>query len=349
MVRAQRSPWWAHALVWVGAVTFLLAGTTAALTHLTDSLVEETIPDENFLGDDRAEMDTENISGPLNFLVVGRDKDENGVTRTDTLIIVHINAELDTASMISVPRDLWIEIADCGNGSPCVDKINSAATKFSEEKRQVQNITDTLYNLTGLRFNGLAIANFEGFLDLIEVVGEVELCPWHEITTDHTGQTFPGECRYYGKDDALEIVRERKAWSEPEDYREGRGGDYGRQAMQQQAIMSILKEAKKQGYHTNPGKAIEILEEIGENLVFDRGGMKLTDLILSLSDIDPDGIQRVRIPSTTSSVMVNGNPTSIEIMSEEQGHVETADNLWRSVENDTVDEWIGDNPEWVHS
>ncbi|MFC4336847.1 LCP family protein [Salininema proteolyticum] len=343
-MEANRPPLWTRLLVWVGALTMVLAAGTAATAQYFFHRINSSLESEDILGQQRRTLDAVDLEGPLNFLILGRDKDAHGLTRTDTIIIAHVDDDLSQVSLVSIPRDLWVRIPDCGSGHPCEGKINSATASFSERERQLESVNATLFELTGLRFHGAAIADFEGFLDLIDVVGKIELCPWHEITTDHLHKTYPGECARYGKKDALEIVRERKAWSTNEDWNTGRGGDYGRQAMQQQAIMAILEAAKEQGYHRDPVKASEILAGFGDNLSVDLGDLSIADFIVAMRHIDPSEIARYRVPSEPGYA----GGSSVVLMNEYAGHTRAAEKLWRSLEEGTLAEWGAAHPEWVN-
>ncbi|WP_025273206.1 LCP family protein [Haloglycomyces albus] len=321
------------------------SASAAALTQVAINESNNAVETKDMLGDNRAEIDEENIDGPLSFLVLGVDKSDGGVSRADTIMIAHISEGLDDVSLISIPRDLYVEIADCGYGTPCSNKINASASAFQDQDESRTNVINTVSNLTGITFNGAVEANFDGFLDLIDIVGEIELCPWHDIRSIHGDKKFyPEGCAYYGKDDALDLVRQRYGWDSEEDYANGTWGDFGRQKMQQQAIMSLLTEAKKQGFHKNPTKAVELLRGIGDKLTIDLGELELVDFFAAMIDLDPQDMQRVRVPSQEQSI----NGISYVVMDEDSGQLEEANKLWEAIKTDTVSEWMVEHPEWVN-
>ncbi|MFC4337733.1 LCP family protein [Salininema proteolyticum] len=338
-----RSPWWSKLLVWTGALVMLVAGGSAAMVQVSINKLNDAVQQEDILGDNRKDIDTANLEGPFNFLVLGVDEQGGGM-RSDTMMIMHINKELTEASMISLPRDLRVEIADCGYGQPCLDKLNAASSISDDWEVNEANVIETINNLTGIEFHGAVKANFDGFLDLIDIVGEIELCPWHEITSIHgNNRYFPEGCNMYGKDEALDLVRQRKGWSWDEDWASGRGGDFGRQAMQQQAIMGILKAAKDQGFHKNPGKAVELLNSFGDKLTIDIGGADLTEFIVAIRGIDPEKMHKIQVPSEPQTI----DNVSYVVMNPQKGQDLAADDLWQAVENDTLQDWSADNPDWA--
>jgi LCP family protein required for cell wall assembly len=348
MAVEDRAPWWAYAMLFGGALAMVMACGAVIIGKFADETANNAVRQEDILGDDRAEVeDPAHLSGPLDFLILGVDQ-HGGGKRTDTVIMAHANADLTQVYLISIPRDLWVEIPDCGrDGGSCEFKLNHAST-VGDWDYALKNLNGTLRNLTGLRFQGAATADFEGFVDLIDVVGEIELCLWHEITMGESGKVFPEGCARYGKQDALYLVRERKQWDWDSDWAEGRGGDYGRTRMQQQAIMSILAEARKQDFHKDPAKAMELLNGFGDKLTVDLGSIGLTDLLFAMRDFDPSEMVSLNVPSSPEEIEWGGEPLSI-VRIHEGEEQRAADALWDAIENDTLDEWTARYPEWVSS
>lgn len=338
------SPWWAKAMVISGSMVMVVAGGGAIAVEVTLNLVNESVDQEDLLGDQR--VDTEEgaeIEGPLNFLVLGTDErvDAGGEARTDADIIVHVNEDLTEITMISLPRDLLVDIP---SGVPAEQTKLTEAFAYSEDwGESFQNTAETITNLTGIQFDGGAIANFEGFLDMVDELGTIELCPWHEITSIHTGKTFEKGCAEYGKKDALDLVRQRYGWDWDEDYENGTWGDFGRQKMQQQAIKKILERAQEQGYATNPTKAVSLLSSFGDALTVDVGDYDLVDMITQMRDIDPSEILSIGTPSSEGTI----DGTSYVMIHEGTDEEEAADALWEALANDTLDEWACQYPEWL--
>ncbi len=346
MAGKSGAPWWAHMMLYAGGMTMVVAGGAAAVTQIGLNTANGAVEQEDILGDAQADMDVENISGPLNILVLGVDK-QGGSTRSDTMIMVHINEDLTQASMVSLPRDLYVEIPDCGpdwGNNTCMQKLNHAASISDDWDVTRANVVSTIYNLTGVEFHMGATVDFNGFMDLVDLVGEIELCPWHEITSIHGDKrTFPEGCNYYGKEDALDLIRQRYPWDEPEDYENDLWGDYGRQAMQQQAIKALIKELKADGYHKDPGKLSDVLEGLEGKLTMDMpDGLTTIDLAMNLRDLDPEDITSIRVPATSQETEVG----SSEVIAEGEQQA-AADALWDALQNDTMEQWIAQNPEWV--
>jgi CelD/BcsL family acetyltransferase involved in cellulose biosynthesis len=63
---------------------------------------------------------------------------------------------------------------------------------------------------------------------------------------------------------------------------------------------------------------------------------------VSLRDINPEDITSIRVPATTERI----DGSDVEVI-HEGGEQTAADALWEALQNDTMDQWIADNPEWV--
>lgn len=106
-------------------------------------------------------------SGTTNILLLGSDQPvgDNGVKRTDTMIIVSINREGPTASMISLPRDLYVYIP-----GGTMSRLNSAVTLGG-----VNLLKQTILYNFGVPIHYFARVDFAGFEDVVDAVGGVEV------------------------------------------------------------------------------------------------------------------------------------------------------------------------------
>jgi polyisoprenyl-teichoic acid--peptidoglycan teichoic acid transferase len=332
-----RSPWWAHLMVYAGAAVMLLAGGGAIAAQVGVNQVNSAFESEDLI-EDRLDIGPE-IEGPLNFLVLGIDQrvqsDKAGMA--NAIMILHIDASLENAYLVSVPRDLYVPIGDCGpawNHGPCENKINHSTSISLNLKEGFANGAKTVTELTGVQFHGGAMVNFEGFLDLIEELGTIELCLEQDIRSIHGERRFYEEgCNRYNKDESLDLVRQRYQYAD---------GDYGRQRMQQQALKQILIEAKNQGYHTNPGKIGTLVDGIGNQIVTDFGDTLLTDLVVALRHIDPGSFRTATVPSSPW----NYGGTSY-VRTHEGEQATAAEALYAAIRNDTLDQWMATYPDWA--
>ena len=334
-----RSPWWTHFLVYVGAFIMVVSGGAAVVGQLAINTVNESVASEDLVGEDRVDIG-DDIEGPLNFLILGVDQrvDSEKAGMANAVMIFHIDEDVENAYLTSIPRDLYVPIEDCGeawNYGPCENKINHASSISLDLAEGFTNTSDTVTDLTGVSFHGGAIVNFEGFLDLIDELGDIELCLEQDITSIHGDREFyPEGCNRYDQEQALDLVRQRYQYDD---------GDYGRQRMQQEALKQILLEARDQGYHTNPGKISTLIEGIGDQITVDFGDTSLTDLVTGLRHIDPERFQTMTVPSER---WVHEGTEYVRTMEGEQEVA--AEALYEAIREDNLDEWMEDHPEWTN-
>ncbi|GAA4914339.1 LytR family transcriptional attenuator [Stackebrandtia albiflava] len=344
-----RSPWWAKGFVGFGAVLMVVSLATVGYAQVLLNQVNDAITTDDLLGDDSEPGG--DLTGPLNFLVIGSDmRDDWDSAHSDSIMIVHVNETLTSANIISVPRDLYVTIPDCGDlyTSPCQSKVNDAfAAGGKDAAASVQNLAQTLTSHTGITFDGAAMINFDGFADMVETLGSVELCVPFDMTLAHPKGTFVEKgCKDYDARLALGIVRERYSYGPetPGWTPEWGIGDFGRQHMQQHFIKQLLKRAKDLGYMTDPTKVGTLIEGIGDQMLLDLGGRSVIDFAFALRGIDPTALTTIRIPSEpmdingTSYVVTQPGPQEI-----------AAEALYAAVRTDDLSAWVGKNPDWVNN
>ena len=92
-----------------------------------------------------------------------RYSDGSAPARSDTLMLVRMDPRTHLISLLSLPRDLWVNIPGFGQ-----DKINAA---YSDGGPKVT--LETVKELTGLHVNYLIGVNFHSFVSLVNNLGGV--------------------------------------------------------------------------------------------------------------------------------------------------------------------------------
>ncbi|MGC9667124.1 LCP family protein [Planosporangium sp. 12N6] len=355
---------WARLLVLLGVLLVVTAGatvtTTEVLTHRYDAAVKKgtLIAPEARSGGDQPQV---RLTGPLNYLLIGSDAradDPAAGQRSDTIIIVHVPASMDRAYLISVPRDLRVQIpafpATDFQGSH--EKINGAFDYGRGGEGGVQLLSATLHDLIGIRFDGAAVVDFSGFEKVMTLLGGVDMCIDERTESQHIGHDKDGNflppwygpegsyrnyestpevyeigCRRLEPWQALDYSRQRKSIPD---------GDYGRQRHQQQLLRAMLDEARRQGLATNPRKLDSLIRSVGSSLTVDTGGVALADLGYALRGVNPGELVGIKIPS---------EPQDIGGISYVIAHEQEATALYQAIREDSLDTWIQNNPTWLNS
>jgi LCP family protein required for cell wall assembly len=154
---------------------------------------------------------------PAIALVIGYDKrmgkEKDLKPLSDTIMLLRADPETETISMLSFPRDLYVEI-HCPRRSTFLARINVAYGECGPT-----GTIETVRKLTGLPINYLITVNFRGFKQVINSVGGVWIDVDRRYFNDNSGlitgvNTFatidlqPGYQRLSGSD-ALDFVRYR--------------------------------------------------------------------------------------------------------------------------------------------
>jgi polyisoprenyl-teichoic acid--peptidoglycan teichoic acid transferase len=164
---------------------------------------------------------------PLNVLVVGVDRRPPGSeeaqvygARTDTIMLVQIIPKTGRVKLLSIPRDLLLEV------EPGVeDRINAAYAYGG-----IEQTVSTLKSYTRVPIDRYAIVDFEGFEDVINAMGKVEV--------DVEGE-FP---RNWHIEEGLQTLDGHRALLYAR-YRGTPGGDLDRIERQQQLVAALRSEA----------------------------------------------------------------------------------------------------------
>ncbi len=249
----------------VTAITFLVLANIAAAGILWFVNVGQGALAEADTDDDVSDV-LDSSTGDLTFLVIGSDTREGledlknfgtaGGERGDVIMLVRVNQD-GTAQMLSIPRDLWVDIP--GHGQ---EKIN-AAYAFGGPTLMVQTVKQNL----GVEINHYVEVDFVGFMDMIDEIGGVEIFFPYPARDSSSGlDVDAGNLRLDGKT-ALAYARSRK-------YQELQNGswvsvaanDIGRTARQQEVVRAILSSLKSPSSITDAG---EIAGSLARHMTID--------------------------------------------------------------------------------
>lgn len=162
---------------------------------------------------------------PLNVLVLGVDTrpgtgGEYMGTRSDTMIVVQVTPETGRVEILSIPRDLLVELW------PGVeDRINTAYAYGG-----VGLSRDVVEGLTGIPIDHYAVVDFKGFEEVIDAMGGVEVDVEDEVPPK------------YGIQDGPQTLSGRQALFYAR-YRGTAGGDLDRIRHQQRLIAALREQA----------------------------------------------------------------------------------------------------------
>jgi LCP family protein required for cell wall assembly len=202
----------------------------------------------------------------MNFLLLGsdtRDPENLDGSRSDTIIVLHLNKDQTSAQLISIPRDTWVHIPKSANGQhgDTDSKINAAYAWGS-----VPLMVQTVEGYTGVRVDHVALVDFAGFKDIVDALGGVTINVETSFTSTHS--LNPDGKRHFDKGvqtmdgaAALDYARERYAFKD---------GDFARIRHQQDVIKAILDKASSSGTLSSPSKINSFLNATTNTVSVDK-------------------------------------------------------------------------------
>jgi LCP family protein required for cell wall assembly len=238
---------------------------------------------------------------PFTVLLLGSDDDakfDSQHVLTQSMILVRINPQAKTATMMSIPRDLWVPIGTSG----VKGKIDTAYSNGGS-RAAIATVTRNFH----VRIDDYVWVGLKGLVRLIDKVGGVDVITSNPVlddfypadldTTNPYGYTrvavLPGPQHLDGVN-ALKYVRSRHG-----DLR----GDLGRSQRQQQVLIALRAKSKSMGIADIPDLASTFTGEFSTSITVDRFGS-----LLSLAKAFDNGQVRqiVLLPPYTSGAQIGG-------------------------------------------
>ena len=189
--------------------------------------VDDTVTQVNDnlkISKERKQVETIERKEAVSILLLGIDRRGSEQGRSDSIIVLTLNPELDEGAMLSIPRDTKTEIV--GKGTR--DKINHAYAFGGAEMAM-----NTVENFLDIPIDYVIETDMEAFSDVVDALGGITVMNKFAFATD--GFTFPvGEVKLDGEA-ALAYTRMR--YDDP-------NGDFGRQERQRDVVAAIVEQGR---------------------------------------------------------------------------------------------------------
>ena len=245
------------------------------------------------------------------YLIIGSDErtasssasrgDVDG-QRADVIILGIINEENSDQYLLSIPRDLLVK----NSCTKSIERINSTFSR-NDCGNSAENLAANIQILTGLTINHFASFNFEGFEDIIDSFGGVEICV---DKTQREGFSFELQkgCQTVQGSTALNWIVSRntevlvgekivdKNGNDISEWQKMEGvSDLSRNDRQQYIILQLLSEIKDFRSLGELNTFITTLEDafvIDENLSINSA----VNILWNFRDTDLSDIKKLSIP-----------------------------------------------------
>ncbi|MFG2779167.1 LCP family protein [Streptomyces prunicolor] len=246
-------------------------------------------------------------TGSLNILVLGSDSrsgkenkalgggDSSGA-RSDTAMVVHIDAGRKKATIVSIPRDTLVTRPSCplssgGSTSVAYSAMFNTAYSVGGPVCAVK----TVESITGVRMDHYIEIDFAGFAKLVNALGGVTVTTTQDIDDDDSHLHLKKGTHHLNGKQALALARTRHGI--------GDGSDLGRIGLQQMLVKALLTQISTNDLLTDPTKLYEVTDAVTDSLTTDTGLDSLSELISlgqSVKGLSADAVTTVTMPNVTA-------------------------------------------------
>lgn len=225
--------------------------------------------------------------GNTNILLLGvGGEGHEGKDLTDSIILANINHAKKTVSVLSIPRDMYVERSDVG-GARINKLFEIGIQKYESEHKGLELVRKTISELFEISLPYAVKIDFQGFEKVIDELDGIDV--FVEETIDdpfYPDENFgnepfylPAGNRHLDGKTALKYVRSRKTSS-----------DFDRSKRQQQVLLAIRDKAEKKHVMRSPRKLKNIFNEIEDHVTTNMDLRELITLAGMAPDLDKDKI-----------------------------------------------------------
>lgn len=270
----------ASVIIFITLIVLLIAGIVKAIQSV-DYTVILTIAGSD-LQEDRY--------GHTNFLLLGSaDEKHEGAFLTDTIIVASLDQKKKIVSMLSIPRDLYVQDPLLGNSRINTVFLN-ALDYFGSNTEAMEHTKTKVEEIIGMPIHYWARIDFQGFEDLIDAIGGVDIFveeaihdPYYPKEGTFLFETFElaaGEHHMDGET-ALKYARSRKSTS-----------DFDRSHRQQELLYAIKEQTLKTNIILSKDKIESMMSALKKNIDTNISSKEILTLGGLADDLSKDRIVR---------------------------------------------------------
>ncbi|MFJ9819999.1 LCP family protein [Streptomyces sp. NPDC101151] len=294
-------------------------------------------------GDSKARRTAPNAAGqtPMNILLIGSDsrnsaenlklggsKDNVGnPPLADVQMLIHLSADRESASVVSIPRDTRVDIPKCkdpdtGKAYPATnDIINTTLARGGAGCTLA-----TWENLTGVYIDHWMMIDFAGVVSMADAIGGVDVCVRQNVwdrplpgVPGGSGLKLKAGTRNIKHTQALQWLRTRHAW----------GSDPLRARAQHMYLNSMIRTLKSQNAFTDTGRLMDLAEAATKSL-------KVSEEIGTVKKLYDLGMQLKKVPTNrftmTTMPWVEDSADSNHVVPDGAN----ADKMWQMLRDDVA-------------
>jgi LCP family protein required for cell wall assembly len=262
--------------------------------------------------------------GRVNILLLGiGGPQHDGSDLTDTIMLASIDPVNNQASLLSIPRDLWVKMPN--NFISNYQKINAAYESGKYEYLGKEDSTNgnvkavnagfsavdsTIEQVVGVPIHYNLLVNFQAFQKAVDTVGGVTV----NVPTDLWDPTMAWQNNHnpilakagvdtFNGSQALNYVRSRETSS-----------DFARGERQRAVILALKQKTLTLGTLSNPLKISELINTFGNNVESDISLSDMTRLVAIMKKTSNNNIKSVGLTDGTNKLVTTGNINGISVV-----------------------------------
>lgn len=254
-------------------------------------------------------------NGRINILLLGRNGDLNhhNPDITDTMMVASIDPINHTATLLSVPGDLWVNVPGAG-----VMKLNAAwqSGEFKYLGKNQTGSTDpkaiaagfnsvdqSVSQLLGLNIDYSSLINLQGLAQAIDTEGGVTVNV-HSDLVDPTMAWQNG-----GNPDLIKAGTQTLSGKQALLYITSKEttSDFARSGRQRDVLMALFNKIVSDSNLSDPAKLNALINTLGNNVVTDLALSDAGRLYNVLNSISSSNITSIDLSSASNQYVVNGN------------------------------------------
>ncbi|MGW1254937.1 LCP family protein [Streptomyces sp. NPDC002513] len=249
------------------------------------------------------ERPTALVHGAQNILIIGSDRrsgagngqygHDSGSERSDTAILLHLAANRRTATTVSLPRDLMVDVPSCGR--PDGSRTEPVFTMFNHAFATGGSACTvrTVEKLTNIRIDHFMVVDFNGFKEMVDALHGVPVCLKEPIDDKAARLKLPAGKVTLNGEQALGYVRARKSL--------GNGSDTERMGRQQLFLGALVGKVRSNDVLLNPVTLYPVLDAATSALTTDPALASLRglyQLVRGVRGLSAEQVQFLTVPRT---------------------------------------------------
>lgn len=261
--------------------------------------------------------------GRLNVLLLGRGGTENVAPNlTDTIIIASVDLKTQKTSLLSIPRDFWVE----SNGSAM--KINSVYETARQlaiyngkkadqaEAEGIKAVTNITRNIAGVPIHKYLLTDYKAFRDIVNALGGVDVNVPDDIYDGFTGWQFNAGQQKFNGDRALQYARTRQGSAR---------GDFDRNENQRRLLLAMRNKATSTGIIANPFKLNSLANAVKKNFKTDLSVDEARKVFEKTKDMKDSDIKSLDLAKEDKPLVQTGNAGGLSIVQPVKGLLDYSD------------------------